>query len=74
MSFWQDLGDVLEDAWEGHKWEAEQKREIMKERKKMALTCRRCQNLAMPIPETRNRYRCEHCGNQFAAARHDIIF
>lgn len=37
-----------------------------------SLTCRKCNGLARPIADTRNRYRCG-CGNQFAAARHDLV-
>ena len=37
---------------------------------RLALTCRRCEALSPPIPKTQNRYRCEKCGHQFAAARH----
>jgi hypothetical protein len=36
----------------------------------LALTCRRCGEIAPPIPRTRNRYRCGGCGNQFAGAAH----
>ncbi len=38
-------------------------------REKFALTCRRCQTLAYPISGTKNRYRCDRCGKQFAGAR-----
>lgn len=38
---------------------------------RMALTCRLCRELALPILGTHDRYRCS-CGNQFAGARHDI--
>lgn len=37
----------------------------------LGLTCGRCGNLAMPIPSTRNRYRCS-CGYQFASDPHDM--
>lgn len=36
------------------------------------LTCRRCNQLASPITGTGNRYRCDKCGRQFAAARHSF--
>jgi tRNA(Ile2) C34 agmatinyltransferase TiaS len=36
------------------------------------LTCRRCNQLASPIGGTGNRYRCDKCGRQFAAARHSF--
>ena len=38
----------------------------------LALTCRRCQALAPPIPRTENRYKCPQCGNQFAGAGHGL--
>jgi hypothetical protein len=38
----------------------------------LALTCHKCRKLALPIPNTGNRYRCEHCQNQFAGARHGL--
>lgn len=34
-----------------------------------SVTCRRCNALAEPIGDTKNRYRCQ-CGNQFAGAHH----
>lgn len=50
---------------------------------RLALTCRRCGKLAMPIvstisiyrdlENTSNRYRCEHCGNQFTNAKHNLF-
>jgi transposase-like protein len=45
-------------------------RQIQYENEK--LTCRRCNGLASPISGTRNRYRCDECGRQFAAARHSF--
>lgn len=41
-------------------------------RGKLALTCRRCKTLAYPISGTKNRYRCDRCGNQFAGHRHGM--
>lgn len=38
----------------------------------LALTRRRCGELAPPIAGTKNRYRCDGCSNQFAGAVHDI--
>ena len=35
-----------------------------------AMTCRSCHNLAYPVSNTRNRYRCSNCGRQFAGRRH----
>jgi hypothetical protein len=52
---------------------------------RLALTCRRCGKLAMPIvstisisgyrfhEDTSNRYRCEHCGNQFTNVKHNLF-
>ena len=37
-----------------------------------ALTCRSCGELAFPILGTRNRYRCNKCERQFAAATHNL--
>lgn len=37
-----------------------------------ALTCRTCGELAFPILGTRNRYRCNKCERQFAAATHNL--
>jgi hypothetical protein len=37
----------------------------------LALTCRRCGQLAQPIPDTANRYRCQ-CGHQFVAAKDNV--
>lgn len=34
------------------------------------LTCQRCGELALPIIDTRRRYRCEGCGCQFVGAFH----
>jgi len=53
--------EIEEQQWQAA-WEFAQKT--------LALTCRRCQALAPPIPDTGNRYRCPSCGNQFAGARH----
>ena len=41
-------------------------------RSKFSLTCRRCGKLAGPIGGTRNRYRCDGCGKQFAGANHTL--
>ena len=47
-------------------------RDVLFEIKKedFALTCNGCGNLAIPIQDTDNRYRCKNCRNQFAGARH----
>jgi hypothetical protein len=39
-----------------------------------SLNCRGrgCGKLARPIPGTGNRYRCDHCGRQFAQSRHHL--
>jgi len=54
---WERAQQAQQEAWE-------------RAQQALALTCRRCQALAPPIPGTGNRYRCLECGNQFAAARH----
>lgn len=51
--------------------EKEHRAYVEKQKKNMALPCRRCKTLAEPIEGTKNRYRCV-CGNQFAAARHHL--
>ena len=38
----------------------------------LALTCRRCRQLASPLSGTGNRYRCGGCETQFAAAFHGV--
>jgi len=51
----------------------EERQERLKQRKTdLALTCEKCDELAEPIEGTGNRYRCEHCGNQFAGAHHGM--
>lgn len=50
----------------------EHKRHLERGKQELALTCRRCNKLAVPIIDTSNRYRCEGCGNQFAGARHGL--
>jgi len=37
---------------------------------KFGLTCPRCDHLALPIPETGNRYHCPDCRFQFAGDAH----
>lgn len=49
---------------DGEKWDTEMS--------DYSLTCRRCKGLAKPIPDTENRYKCDSCGNQFAAAPHGM--
>jgi len=39
---------------------------------RFAFTCPRCQEPALPIPDTGNRYHCPDCGHQFAADPHMI--
>ena len=55
----QDLIKRIEE------WEVAQRR--------LALTCRQCNAMSPPIPETHNRYHCETCGHQFVAARHGQV-
>lgn len=42
------------------------------ERQDLAVTCRECGDLAAPISGTRNRYRCDNCGNQFGSSYHGL--
>lgn len=37
-----------------------------------ALTCDRCNSLALPIYGTTNRYRCTKCGRQFVSNSHGL--
>jgi len=37
-----------------------------------SISCNRCDNLAAPIYNTRNKYKCTGCGRQFANSKHDI--
>jgi len=39
---------------------------------KLALTCPRCDKLALPIPDTKNRYHCPDCEYQFAGDPHNL--
>ena len=50
----------------------ERERRDAQRKKDLALTCEKCEKLAEPIARTGNRYRCNHCGNQFAGANHGI--
>ena len=56
-------------------WKEEERIKEEKERKwayeAKSLTCRKCSALGRPISGSKNRYRCEACGNQFAGDRHD---
>ncbi len=36
------------------------------------LTCGRCEELAAPIVETGNRYRCGLCGREFVDVKHGL--
>jgi hypothetical protein len=63
----------MRTEWE--EWEAEKEehnRNLVRMKQELALTCRRCGKLAVPIVDTGNRYRCENCGNQFAGASHGL--
>lgn len=37
-----------------------------------ALSCRKCDALGIPVLQSRNKYRCIKCGNQFSGAPHRI--
>ncbi len=41
-------------------------------RQALALECRACGEAALPVPTTSNQYRCDHCGREFAGARHGL--
>ena len=45
---------------------------LAQKKKDLALSCEKCDKLAEPINGTGNRYRCEHCSNQFAGAHHGM--
>jgi len=38
----------------------------------MSLTCERCEKLALPIPNTPDRYGCPHCNHQFVGPLHEV--
>jgi hypothetical protein len=40
----------------------------------LALTCPRCSDLALPIPNTPDRYGCPACNHQFVGAHHGTPF
>lgn len=61
--------DRLEDA----RRRVEHDRQLAVDRQRLGLTCRRCGTLALPIPDSHNRYRCDRCGRQFVGARHGLI-
>jgi len=52
----------------------EEEREIQSGEKMvdLGLECEKCGELALPIPETGDRYRCDKCGHQFAGAKHGL--
>lgn len=52
-------------------WLREQQEDWDRSQPDLALSCRKCDSLAAPIVNTGNRYRCEKCGNQFAATKHN---
>lgn len=39
-----------------------------------SLSCNRCHALAVPILETKNRYRCASCGRQFLGPNYNLDF
>lgn len=76
--FFDILGGLAKEAFKNdplaelrREKENEHRAYVAKQKKNMALPCRRCGALAEPIEDTKNRYRCA-CGNQFAAARHHL--
>jgi hypothetical protein len=40
---------------------------------KLSLSCIKCNSLAKPILDTTNRYKCDHCGTQFAGDKHRLF-
>ncbi len=84
-AFTAAIGYLCSESEEERKRKAEVKKEaeeqaaadLAKRRLDLAVTCERrngmtCGALALPIPATGNRYRCEKCGRQFAQARHGM--
>lgn len=61
----QDELKKLEDA--GRKEDRKLKKKWIKNH---SITCKKCNNLAKPIKDTLNRYRCDSCGSQFAGPAH----
>lgn len=73
--------DLLYWVWECLNWrrleeereekEKEKRRQLEQYSRDMSLSCHKCGELAAPIPDSGNRYRCT-CGHQFAAAKHHL--
>ena len=62
-----------EETAEQMEQRVEEREERLTRRKRdLALSCDKCDKLAEPIEGTGNRYRCEHCSNQFAGAHHGL--
>lgn len=38
----------------------------------LSLTCGRCGEQALPVPDSRDRYVCAACNHRFVGARHDV--
>ncbi len=60
---------------EREEWQqAVQRRKQEAQRRLMSfgLTCPRCEDLALPLPGTGNRYRCPKCGFQFPHDAHNL--
>ncbi len=60
-----------QDARERAQLQRDRDQNFELKKRDMSLPCRRCKQLAAPIQDSGNRYRCS-CGNQFAAARHNL--
>jgi hypothetical protein len=76
-AWYQDIfvtgpANKLESARQHRQAKADALKQIEHNMIALALTCRRCGQVAPPIQGTGNRYRCDACGNQFAGARHGM--
>jgi Zn finger protein HypA/HybF involved in hydrogenase expression len=66
-------GFALKKAWEYQdQCDAAHAERMRQQRERESLTCRRCGELAAPISETRDRYRCSNCNHQFSGRRHSF--
>jgi len=73
MGFLSSLFSMALDEVTGNpQYIKEARKKWEQEMRGYSLTCKQCNDLAEPIPDTGNRYRCESCGNQFSAAKHGM--
>ena len=72
MGFWSTVGKVIDkyDELSGNKRIREQEeRKNARDYKNHSVSCKKCGELAGPLPGTARNYRCS-CGHQFAGPNH----